>query len=103
MLPQLVDFTRPGSSEEVAVVIGAPLPLFYDLIDPAKKLAHYKLDWIPKQRPTPKMTHGEVWECISDEVATQHKTLTRRFQGFLPNHQRSDGRALLHFGSPGAA
>ena len=84
MSPQLVDFTRPTSAQEVAVVIGASLPLFQELIDPAKKLGHYKLHRIPKRRPTAKITHREVWECISDEVATVHKTLARRLQEFVP-------------------
>lgn len=114
MLPQLVDFTRPTSAEEVAVVIGAPLPLFHELIDPAKKAGHYKLHRIPKRRPTTEITHREVWECISDEVATVHKTLARRLQEFVPtrcafpspiSHGYIAGRSTVtnaekHAGSP---
>lgn len=114
MSPQLVDFTRPTSAEEVAQVIGAPLSLFLDLIDPAKKASHYKLHRIPKRRPTKDVTHREVWECISDEVATVHKTLARRLQEFIPtrctfpspiSHGYVAGRSTVtnaekHAGSP---
>jgi RNA-directed DNA polymerase len=84
MSQQPVDFTRPTSAEEVALVIGAPLQLFLELTDPSKKIAFYKRHRIPKRRPTSNVTHRDVWECTSDEVATVHKTLARRLQEFIP-------------------
>lgn len=84
MSPQIVDLARPVSAEELAVVIGASWSLFGELIDPAKKAGHYKHHRIPKRRPNGGATHRDVWECASDEVATVHKTLSRRLQQFIP-------------------
>lgn len=79
-----VDFTRPTSAQEVALAVGASYSLFAQLTNPVEKLNNYKLHRIPKRRPTANTTHREVWECVSDEVATIHKTFARRLTDFLP-------------------
>ena len=84
MQPTIVDFTRPTSAQEVALAVGACDSLFAQLTNPVEKLNNYKLHRIPKRRPTANTTHREVWECVSDEVATIHKTFARRLTDFLP-------------------
>ena len=83
MAPQLIDFTVASSPEEAAKLISVSWNLFRQLIDPVQKLPYYKVHRIPKRRPIAGATHREVWECVTDEIATVHKTFARRIQDFI--------------------